>query len=105
MQLRRVEIDPALDVADEGIVGPAVPEPGDDVEELASAAIALAMLHMVVHAEVRRRIGIGGGDEIPAGPPAADVIEGGEFASEVIGLVEGGGGSRDEADALRHHRE
>ena len=46
--------------------------PGDDVIELAGAAIALAVLHVLVHAEIQRRIGIGGGDDVPAGAAAAD---------------------------------
>ena len=41
-----IEIDAALDIADEGVVGPAVPQPGHDVEELARAAVALAVLDM-----------------------------------------------------------
>jgi hypothetical protein len=39
---------PLLDVADEGIVGPAVPQAGHHVEELARALVALAMLHVLV---------------------------------------------------------
>ena len=102
MELLGIEIDAGVDVADEGVIGPAVPEPGDDIEELAGAAIALAMLHMLLQPEVQRRIGIGGGDEIPAGAPAADMVEGGEFAREVIGLVEGGGRRGDQAEMLGH---
>ena len=50
-----VEIDAVLDIADKGVVGPAVPQPGHDIEELAGAAIALAMLHVLGHAEIERR--------------------------------------------------
>ena len=77
-----IEIDAVLDVADEGVVGPAVPEAGDDVEELAGAAVALAMLHMLVQAEIQRRVGVGGGDQVPAGAPAADMVERGESARD-----------------------
>ncbi len=57
MQLVGIEIKPALDVADEGIVGPGIPQPGDDVVEFAGAAIALAVLHVIGHAEIERRVG------------------------------------------------
>ena len=56
---------PLLDIADEGVVGPAVPQPGDDIEELAGAAIALAVLHMLGQAEIERRVGVRGGDQVP----------------------------------------
>ena len=94
------KIDAALDVADEGVVGPAVPQAGHHVVELARAAIALAVLHVLVEAEIQRRIGIGGGDDVPAGAAAAEVIERGEAARDVIGRVEGGRAGGDEADVL-----
>ena len=83
---------PALDVADEGVVGAAVPQTGDDIVELARAAIALVVLDMLVEAEIERGVRIGGGDDVPAGAAAADMVERGEAARDVIGLVEGGGG-------------
>ena len=60
-----IEIDALLDVADEGVVGQAVPQPGHDVEELAGAAVALVVLHVLGQAEIERRIGVGGGDQVP----------------------------------------
>jgi hypothetical protein len=45
-------------VADEGVVGEAVPEPGDHVVELARPIVALAMLHMLVEAEIQRASGL-----------------------------------------------
>ena len=95
-----VEVDAALDVAHEGVVGPAVPQAGDDVVELARAAVALAVLHVLVEAEIQRRVRIGGGDDVPAGAPAADVVERGEPAGDVVGRVEGRGGGGDQPDAL-----
>ena len=57
-------------------------------------------------ATVVQRIGfVVGGDEIPAGAPAADLVERGELAGERIGLVEGGGRGRDEAEMLGHRRQ
>ena len=93
---------PALDVADEGVVGPAVPQAGDHVVELARAAVALGVLHVLVEAEIQRRVRIGGGDDVPAGAAAADMVERGEAARDVIGLVEGGRAGRDQADMLGH---
>ena len=62
---------PLSDIADEGVVRPAVPQAGDHVIELPGARVALAVLHVLVHAEIQRRIGIGGGDDVPAGAAAA----------------------------------
>ncbi len=50
----RVEINAVLDIADKGVVGPAVPEAGHDIEELAGTAVALAMLHMLGQSEIER---------------------------------------------------
>ena len=91
---------PLLDVADEGVVRPAVPQSRHHVVELARAAIALAVLHVLVEPEIQRRVRIGGGDDVPAGAAAADVVERGEPARDVIGRVEGGRAGGDEADML-----
>ena len=91
---------PLVDVADEGVVGPAVPQAGHHVVELARAAVALAVLHVLVEPEIERRVRIGGGDDVPAGAAAADVVERGEPARDVIGRVEGGRAGGDEADML-----
>jgi len=37
VQALRVEIDAVFDIADKGVVGPAVPQPGYDIEKLARA--------------------------------------------------------------------
>ncbi len=100
---RRVEEHAALLVADEGILGEGVPEAGDNVVELPRAAVALVVLHVLVEAEVQRRVGVGGGDHVPAGPAAGDVVQRGEAAGHVIGLVEGGGAGGDQADVPGGH--
>ncbi len=92
--------DPAGLVAQEGVVGEAVPEPGDHVVELPRAAVALVVLHVVVEAEVQRRLRVGGGDNVPAGAAAGDVVQRGEPAGHVVGRVEGGGGGGDQPDPL-----
>ena len=55
---------------------------------------------MFGQAEVQRRIGIGGGDDVPAGASSAQVVEGGEAARDMEGRVECRGGGGDEPDAL-----
>lgn len=89
MQPLRVEIEPAFGVADEGVVGKAVPQAGDDVVEFARPLVALVMLDMLVEAEIQRRVGVGRGDDVPARAAAADMVERGEPAGNVIGRVEG----------------
>ena len=64
-----IEIDAVFDIADKGVLGPAVPQAGHDIEEFAGAAIALAMLHVLGHAEIERRVGVRGRDQIPAARP------------------------------------
>src|SRR5215831_13062048 len=91
-----IEINAACDVAGERVIGEAVPEASDNVVELAGAVIALFMFHMLVQPEIERRIRIGGGDDVPACAPAADVVERGEPAGDVVGLIEGSRGRGDE---------
>ena len=100
-----VEIDPLLDIADKRIVGPAVPQPGDDVEELPRPAIALAVFHVLGQTEIQCGIRVGGGDQIPRRAPAADVVERGKAAGDRIGRLEGGGCRRDQPEMLGHHRQ
>ena len=100
-----VEIDAVLDIADEGVVGPAVPEAGHDIEELARAAIALAVLHMLGQPEIERRVGVRGGDQVPAGAAAADMVERGEAPGDRVGRLEGRRGGGDQPEMLGHHRQ
>ena len=95
-----IEIDARLDVADERVFGETVPETGHDIVELARAAISLIVVQMILEAEIESSVRIGGGHDVPAGAPSADVVERGEAPGDVIGLVEGGGRRRDEPDAL-----
>ena len=53
---------------------------------------------MLVEPEIQRRVRIGGRDDIPPGAAAADVIERGETAGDMIGLVEGGRAGGDQPD-------
>ena len=101
VQLVGIEIESLRDVADEGVVRPGIPQAGDDVVELARAAVAFAVLHVIAHAEIERRVGIGGRDDIPAGAAAAEMIERSEPPRDVIGRVERGRAGGDEADDAR----
>src|SRR5262249_21430741 len=56
MHFRRVEESAMRDVADEGVVGPAVPQARDDVIKLPGTAIALAVLDMLLKAKIERGI-------------------------------------------------
>ena len=108
MHLVGIEEHAAVDVTDEGVIGPGVPEASDDVVELARAAITLAVLHVLFEAEVQRGIGVGRGDDVPAGAAAAEVVERSKAPGNVIGHVEGGRAGGDEADVrgrLRQRRQ
>ncbi|CAM2159799.1 conserved hypothetical protein [Paraburkholderia tropica] len=100
-----IEILAARDVAYESVVVPAIPKAGHDVEELARATIALVVLHMFVEAEIQGGIGIRSGDEIPARASAAQMIERGETARDVVRRVEGRRCGGDEADLRRYGRQ
>jgi hypothetical protein len=100
VQLRRLEIDSALDVTDEGVIGPGIPEAGYHVEELAGAAIAGIVLDMLVEAEVHRFVRVARGDEVPPRPTAAQMIQRGKAARHVIGLVVSRRGGRDQPQAF-----
>ena len=100
-----IEIEPALDVAHERVVGEGVPQAGHHIVEFARPLVALGVLHVVVEPEIQRRIRIGGGDDVPAGAAIADVIERGEAAGDMVGLIEGGRSRRDQPDMFGHGRQ
>ncbi len=63
------------------------------------------MRHLVVHAEIERRVGVGRRHQVPAGATVADVIERGEAPRNRIRRFEGGGRGGDQAEMLGHHGE
>ena len=87
MQLRRIEELPARLVAHEGVVVPAVPQRGDHLGEFVGALVALGVAIVRVAVEVQRLGRHAGGDQVPAGAPAADVIERGELPRHMERLV------------------
>ena len=68
--------------------------------ELARADVAGVVLHLLRATEIPGGVGVGGGDDVPAGAAARDVVERGEAAGDVVGRVEGCRGGGDESDAL-----
>ena len=66
MRLLGVEIDTGLDVTDEGVVRPTVPQASDNIEELTRATIALSMLQVFLASEVHRLARVGRGDDVPS---------------------------------------
>src|SRR5580692_12822111 len=105
MQLGGVEIAPGDAVADERVVVPTVPQPAHDLDELDRTFVALAMLIMLLAAEIVGLREIRRGHYIPSGAAGADMIERRELAGDVIGLVIAGRGGGAEADMGRHGRE
>src|SRR5216684_2096955 len=91
MHLRAVEPHPGRLVAEERIVLPTVPEPNDDIMEFSSALIAQRVVQMRIETVVHRLVLGLRGDEVPTGPAAADVVDGQEAASKVVGLIVAGG--------------
>lgn len=63
------------------------------------------MRGVVLAVEVVRLRLAGGGDHVPAGALAREMVGRGELARHVAGLVVGGGDGADQADALGHRRE
>ena len=105
VQLGRIEEAPFLAVADEGVVLERVPEAGDHIHEFLGAGVAARMGEMAVAAEIVGLARVRRGDEVPARPATAEMVEGGELARHVERLVVGRGGGGHEADALCHRRE
>ena len=60
------------------------------------------MRHVLVMAEVLRRIRVGGGHQIPPRPATRDMIQRGEFPRHMIGVVIGRAGGGDQPYPLRH---
>ncbi|GAA3310975.1 hypothetical protein GCM10020295_79470 [Streptomyces cinereospinus] len=100
-----VGVDAALTVEQDGVVLPAVPQLGGDLDELARPLVAQRVLQVLVLPEVAGLVHGAGGDDVPAGPAAADVVQGGELAGGVEGLVEGGGDGGDQAHVLGDRRQ
>lgn len=69
---------------------PTVPQREHDIHDIGSAGIALSMIGHRIEAEVQSFKDVGGRDDIPSRPAAADMIKGGEAPREVEWMIEGG---------------
>ena len=78
MQLCRIEIDAAGFVGDDGAVFKTVPQPEHHFGEFAGAGVAVAVMRMRLPAEIIRLSHGKRRHQIPAGAPAADLVEGGK---------------------------
>lgn len=92
-------------VGDDRVVLPAVPQLQGDVQELGGAGVPLGVRGLGVQPEVTGGLRSRRGDDVPARPAAADDVEGGELAGQVVGGVVGGGGGGDEPDVLGGRRQ
>ena len=82
-----------------------VPQALGDPDELQAAGVAGVVVEVLVAAEVRRRAGVAAGDDVPAGPSAADQVEGGQAAGHVERVVVGRGHGGDQAQVPGGHRQ
>ncbi len=89
MQLGLVVIEPVFLVEDQRVRLETVPEAKDHIHEFGAALIALGMRRQAFEAEIIAGLVMVGGHDIPAGPPAAQMVDGGEDAGDIIGLVIG----------------
>lgn len=105
MDLRVVAPDTGRLVADDRVVLPAVPELDGDIQELRGPCVPFGVRGLVLQTEVARRLGTGGGDDVPARPAAADDVQRGELTGQVVGRVVGGGGGGDQPDVLGGSRQ
>ena len=105
VHLLGVEINARLNIADEGVVRPTVPQAGDNIEELARTTIALSMLQVFLASEVHRLARVGRGNDVPTRASPTDMIKRGEFSRDMIRLIIGRrcGGYRPQM--LGHHGE
>ena len=74
--LAGVAVDAELPVRDDGVVVPgSLPQLVDDVEELVGDLVAAVVRDLAVESEVPGRVRQIGGDDVPADPPARQVVE------------------------------
>ncbi|CAM5411779.1 hypothetical protein SMICM304S_09649 [Streptomyces microflavus] len=105
VQLLRLEEAAGLLVVEEGVVFPAVPQPGDDLHELPCAVVSGRVLGLLVQVVVARFGVRRGGHDVPARAAGAEVVEGGELPCQGEGFVVGRGRGRGEADVPGVHGE
>src|SRR5882724_4690736 len=73
-------------IIDEGVVLPAIPEPGDHVEILARPLVSLVMRRVLGKPEILRRLRGARGNDVPARATVAEMIERSKQPRQVIGF-------------------
>ena len=86
LQAVGVEMDASLDVPDERIVGPTVPQPSYNIVELTGFAVSFGMFNVFLQAEIEGCLGVGCSDEVPARATIADVVQRGELAGDAVAI-------------------
>ncbi len=81
---------------------PGVEQLGGGGQELPGAGVAVLTRQESAAPEVLAGEGVPGGDHVPGGPALREVVERGELAGHLIGLVEGGVDGAGQAQALGH---
>jgi hypothetical protein len=100
VELVGIEVAPRRLVVEERVVLPRIPQAGDDLHELAGAAVARGVIGLAVEVEVLR-LGVGHrGDDVPRGAPTAQVIERRVLAGDVERLVVRRRAGRGEAEPV-----
>jgi hypothetical protein len=99
MQLAPVGPHAALAVTDDRAVLPAVPRALNDVDELMRACVPVAVIRVERLTEVGRGQRGDGGDDVPAGPARAEMIQRREPAGQFPRLAVGGRAGPDQPDA------
>ena len=89
VEFLRIKKHALLHVADEGIVRPTVPQARDHLVELARARVTVGMRQMGFPIEVECLVRIRRGHQVPPRTTIAQVIQRGEFARHVVGIVVG----------------
>ena len=98
-------------VGDELVVGPRVPQVASDADELAGALVAVGVVEEAAAAEVLAGERVRRRDDVPAGAPGGQVVERGQLAGQLVGLVVRGVERGDQAEVIgdggdrRQHRE
>ena len=98
VQLSAVGPHAVLAVTDDRVVLPAVPRAYGRVDEFMSRCIAVSMVRMGGFAEGRRGQRRDGGDDVPARPAAAEMIQRRKPAGEFPGLAVGRRAGPDQPD-------
>ena len=89
VQLAAVRPHPTFAVTDDGVVVPAVPHPHHDLDEFVCARVTVGVIGMDGLTEIGRGQWRDGGDDVPAGAPAAEVIQCCESTGELPRFVVG----------------